>query len=105
MNLRSLQENVNEATRAFDNVAAFIEEKTGDTSVTESIRPINYGDILRRIEFSGGTVTVAQLTVYKEQGVEREIPSAPVGGTVNLITGQLIAPEGWSFRPTTADQV
>ena len=94
MNLRSLQENVAETIQAFDNVAEFIEERTGDSSVMETIRPINYGDVLRRIEFSGGSVTVAQLTVYKEQSKVRSMPVAPEGGTVNLITGSIVAPEG-----------
>lgn len=105
MNLRSLQENVTEVTQALDNVAMFIEDKTGDTSVQENIRPINYGDILRRIEFVGGNVTVAQLTVYKELSRTRALPSAPVGGTVNLITGQLIPPDGWSFIPSGSGEV
>ena len=105
MNLRSLQENVTEVTQALDNVAMFIEDKTGDTSVQENIRPIYYGDILRRIEFVGGNVTVAQLTVYKELSRTRALPSAPVGGTVNLITGQLIPPDGWSFIPSGSGEV
>ena len=66
MNLRSLQENVTETIQAFDNVAEFIEEKTGHKCVTETVRPINYGDVLRRIDFSGGNISVAQLTVYKD---------------------------------------
>ena len=105
MNLRSLQENVTETIQAFDNVAEFIEEKTGDDTVKETIRPINYGDILRRIEFVGGNVTVAQLTVYKEPSRNRARPSAPVGGSVNLITGQLIPPDGWSFIPSGSGEV
>lgn len=105
MNLRSLQENVAEAIQAFDSVAEFIEEKTGDDSVMETIRPANYGEILRRIEFAGSSVTFAQLTVYKEQGRTRSIPVAPEGGTVNLITGNIIAPEGWSFTPPTSGEV
>ena len=105
MNLRSLQENVTETIQAFDNVAEFIEEKTGDDTVKETVRPITYGDILRRIEFVGGNVTVAQLTVYKEPSRTRALPSAPVGGTVNLITGQLIPPDGWSFIPSGSGEV
>ena len=91
MNLRSLQENVNETIQAFDNVANFIEEKTGDSTVRENVRPVHYGDILRRIEFSGGTVTVAQIFVYK---ASEEMPDTPIGGFVDLITGQIEAPEG-----------
>jgi hypothetical protein len=105
MNLRSLQENVTETIQAFDNVAEFIEEKTGDDTVKETIRPINYGDVLRRIEFVGGNVTVAQLTVYKEPSRLRALPSAPTGGTVNLITGQLVPPDGWSFIPSGSGEV
>lgn len=105
MNLRSLQENVTETIQAFDNVAEFIEEKTGDDTVKETIRPINYGDILRRIEFVGGNVTVVQLTVYKEPDETSALPSAPVGGTVNLITGQLVPPDGWSFIPSGSGEI
>lgn len=105
MNLRSLQENVTETIQAFDNVAEFIEEKTGDDTVKETVRPITYGDILRRIEFVGGNVTVAQLTVYREPSRTRALPSAPVGGTVNLITGQLVPPDGWSFIPPSSGEV
>lgn len=97
MNLRSLQENVTEATQALDNVAEFIQAKTGDSSVFSTVRPINYGDILNRIDFSGNTSTFAQITVYKTQS---KSPSTPVGGTVDLILGVVEAPEGWSFKPS-----
>lgn len=93
MNLRSLQENVAEATQALDNVAQFIEDRTGDDSVQEKIRPILYGDILRRIELSGGTISAAQIVVYKGQNDENT-PDTPVGGIVNLLTGQIEAPDG-----------
>lgn len=105
MNLRSLQENVTETIQAFDNVAEFIEEKTGDDTVKETVRPINYADILRRIEFVGGNVTVAQLTVYKEPNRSRALPSTPIGGTVNLITGELVPPDGWAFIPSDSGEV
>lgn len=98
MNLRSLQENVNETIQAFDNIADFIEEKTGDFTVKDNVRPVHYGDILRRIEFSGGNVSVAQIFVYK---ASNEIPDTPVGGYVNLITGQIEAPDGWLLKPPT----
>lgn len=94
MNLRSLQENVAEATQALDNVAKFIEDRTGDNSVQEKVRPIHYGDILRRIELSGGTVSVAQIVVYKGQNLDENTPDAPVGGIVNLVSGQIEAPDG-----------
>ena len=101
MNLRSLQENVAEATQALDNVAQFIEDRTGDNSVQEKVRPIHYGDILHRIEFSGGTVSVAQIVVYKGQNADESIPETPDGGFVNLITGQIEAPNGWQLAPPT----
>lgn len=97
MNLRSLQENVTEVTQALDNVAMFIEDKTGDTSVQENIRPIYYGDILHRLEFSGKTISVAQIIVYKGQNSDENVPDTPIGGFVNLITGQIEAPAGWQF--------
>ena len=100
MNLRTLQENVAEATQALDNVAQFIEDRTGDDSVQEKVRPIHYGDILRRIELSGGTISVAQIVVYKGQNDENT-PDAPVGGIVNLLTGQIEAPDGWQLAPPT----
>ena len=98
MNLRSLQENVNETIYAFDDIADFIEEKTGNSTVRENIRPVHYGDILRRIEFSGGNVSVAQIFVYI---VSKEVPETPVGGYVDLITGQIEAPDGWLLKPPT----
>lgn len=101
MNLRTLQENVAEATQALDNVAQFIEDRTGDDSVQEKVRPIHYGDILHRIEFSGGTVSVAQIIVYKGQNSDENVPDTPVGGFVNLITGQIEAPNGWQLAPPT----
>jgi hypothetical protein len=97
MNLRSFQENVTEATQALDNVAEFIQNKTGDTSAFSTVRPINYGDILSRIDFTGDTTTFAQITVYKTQS---KSPATPVGGTVDLILGVVEAPEGWSFKPS-----
>jgi hypothetical protein len=100
MNLRSLQENVNEAIQSLDNVGKFIDDKlklTDENSVIERIRPINYGDILNRIDFTGDTTTFAQITVYKTQS---KSPSTPVGGTVDLILGVVEAPEGWSFKPS-----
>ena len=98
MNLKSLQENVNETIYAFDDIADFIEEKTGNSTVRENIRPVHYGDILRRIEFSGGNVSVAQIFVYI---VSKDVPETPVGGYVDLITGQIEAPDGWLLKPPT----
>lgn len=102
MNLRSLQENVTEATQALDNVAEFIEDKTGNSSVFSTVRPINYGDILNNLDFSGGNPTFAQVTVYKTQN---KAPAKPVGGEIDLVLGTLKAPEGWEFKPSSTKDV
>ena len=50
--------------------------------------------ILHRLELSGGTVSVAQIVVYKGQNSDETVPETPVGGVVNLISGQIEAPDG-----------
>jgi hypothetical protein len=110
MNLRSLQENVNEAIQALDNVGEFIDYKlekdsNDPDSVVNSIRPINYGDILHRMEFNGDAAAFAQVTVYKRQPISEGTPATPdqSEGKVNLITGEMEAPEGWEFFPPNED--
>ena len=110
MNLRSLQENVTEAIQALDNVGEFIDSKLGyeegsQDSVIERIRPINYGDILHRMEFNGDAAAFAQVTVYKRQPISEGTPVTPdqSEGKVNLITGEMEAPEGWEFFPPNED--
>ena len=105
MNLRSLQENVNEAIQSLDNVGKFIDGKlnlTNKNSVIERIRPINYGDVLDRIEFNGVSPSFAQVTVYKEQSLSEGIPETPEGGIVDLMVGEIVAPDGWYLFPTEA---
>jgi hypothetical protein len=97
MNLRSLQENVNEAIQSLDNVGKFIDDKlklTDENSVIERIRPINYGDVLNRIEFDGVSPSFAQVTVYKEQPLSEGVPETPEGGIVDLMVGEIVAPDG-----------